>query len=199
MDLLIDTYGTFIGCTGERLVLRLPSKGKYKKKRIEKEYPIRRINKIVILRPSSISTHAVKLALEYEVDIVYLGSFGRPVGRIFSSDSKGLATTRRAQLEVFNDPARALALAKSFVTGKCRNQIYVHALSSSEVRSRFRKADHAGRSRVQDHRGDPTRDRREGSMALLSQKIAASLFVALLSRFFSAVQINFSRMSLNAY
>ena len=51
MDLLIDTYGTFIGSTGERIVLRLPGKGK---KRIAKEYPIRRINKIVILRPSSI-------------------------------------------------------------------------------------------------------------------------------------------------
>ena len=28
MDLLIDTYGTFIGSTGERLVLRLPSRRK---------------------------------------------------------------------------------------------------------------------------------------------------------------------------
>lgn len=123
MDLLIDTYGTFIGCTGERLILRLPSKGKDKKKRVEKEYPIRHINKIVILRPSSISTHAVKLALEHEVDIVYLGSFGKPVGRIFSSDSRGLATTRRAQLETSSNPAKALALAKSFISGKCKNQI----------------------------------------------------------------------------
>lgn len=120
MDLLIDTYGTYIGSTGERLVLRLPAKGK---KRSKKEYPIRRLKKIVILRPSSISTHAVRLALEHEVDIVYLGSFGKPIGRIFSSDSKGLATTRRAQLEVSTDPARALALAKSFVSGKCKNQI----------------------------------------------------------------------------
>lgn len=71
MDLLIDTYGTYIGCTGERVVLRLPSKSR-NRKRITKEYPIRRLKKIVILRPSSISTHAVKLALEHEVDIVYL-------------------------------------------------------------------------------------------------------------------------------
>lgn len=122
MDLLIDTYGTYIGSAGERLVLRLPSKSKTNK-RITKEYPIRRVDKIVILRPSSISMHAVKLALEHEVDIVYLGAFGRPVGRIFSSDAKGLATTRRAQLEASNDPAKTLALAKAFITGKCRNQI----------------------------------------------------------------------------
>lgn len=124
MDLFIDTYGTYIGCTGERIVLGLPAKDKDgKKKRLKKEYPIRRLSKIVILRPSSISTHAVKLALEHDVDIVYLGAFGKPVGRIFSSESKGIATTRRAQLEVSNDPIRALALAKNFIYAKCRNQI----------------------------------------------------------------------------
>lgn len=142
MDLLIDTYGTYIGSTGERLVLRLPSKTK---KRIQKEYPIRRLKKIVILRPSSISTHAVKLALEHEVDIVYLGAFGKPVGRIFSSDAKGLATTRRAQLEVASDPARSLALAKSFVAGKCRNQItylrYLMAKCGTEFEKAITQAD----------------------------------------------------------
>lgn len=110
MDLLIDTYGTFIGATGERIVLSVPGplppipEGRKRRpkgalanrKRIRKEYPIRRLKKIVILRPSSISMHAVQLALEYEVDIVYLGAFGRPVGRIFSSDAKGLAAARRA-------------------------------------------------------------------------------------------------------
>ncbi len=125
MDLLIDTYGTFIGSTGERIALRFP---KTKKR---KEYPIRRLNKIVILRPSSISTHAVRLAIEHEVDIVYLGSFGKPVGRIFSSDSKGLATMRRGQLVVSSDPIRSFELAKQFVYGKCRNQItYLKFLSA---------------------------------------------------------------------
>jgi CRISPR-associated protein Cas1 len=136
MDLIIDTYGTCIGSTGERIVLGLPARDKNgRKKRVKKEYPVRRLNKIVILRPSSISTHAVKLALEHDIDIVYLGAFGKPVGRIFSSDSKGLATTRRAQLEVSNDPVHALALAKSFVAGKCRNQIsYLRRLMAKEGR-----------------------------------------------------------------
>lgn len=137
MDLLVDTYGTFIGCTGERLVLKLPQKGG---KRRSKEYPIRRLKKIVILRPSSISTHAVKLALEHEVDIVYLGSFSKPLGRIFSSDSKGLATTRRAQLEVSSDPTKALALAKNFITGKCKNQItYLRYLMAKCGADRFKE------------------------------------------------------------
>ncbi len=144
MDLIIDAYGTYIGASGERIVLGLPAKpkaiesgvkptakkkrrkrgeGKAPLKRIKKEYPIRRLEKIVILRPASISTHAVKLAIENDVDIVYLGAFGKPIGRIFGSDSRGLATLRRAQLEASIDPARALLLAKNFITAKCQNQI----------------------------------------------------------------------------
>ncbi len=136
MDLLIDTYGSFIGATGERITVSLPvprkplGGGRRRKRgtavkllRVKKEYPVRRLAKIVILRPSSISMHAVQLALEHEVDIVYLGAFGKPVGRIFSSDPKGLATLRRAQLTTSSDPAKSFELARTFVVGKCRNQI----------------------------------------------------------------------------
>jgi CRISPR/Cas system-associated endonuclease Cas1 len=46
-DLLIDTYGTRIGSSGERIVLSFP------KIEEKKEYPIRRVDKIVILRPKA--------------------------------------------------------------------------------------------------------------------------------------------------
>lgn len=136
MDLLIDTFGTFIGCTGERIVLYLPVKGGKRKK---KEYAIRRLRKILILRPSSISTHAVKLALENEVDIVYLGAFGKPVGRIFSSTPGGIATSRRAQLETSIDPAKSLELSKAFITGKCKNQINYLRYLAAKYRKDFEK------------------------------------------------------------
>lgn len=116
-DLLIDTYGTRIGVRGERIILSFP------KVEEKKEYPIRRIDKIVILRPASLTTHAVQLALEHDVDIVYLGAFGKPVGRIFSSEPRGLASLRRAQLEISSNPEKSFSLAKAFVKGKCANQI----------------------------------------------------------------------------
>lgn len=115
MDLLINTYGTRIRSSGERIVLAFPKGGK-------KEYPIRRLEKIIILRPSSISTGAVELALEHDVDIVYLGSFGKPVGRIFPSVPRGLTQLRRRQLEVASS-FHAFELAKAFVSGKGGNQI----------------------------------------------------------------------------
>lgn len=117
MDILIDTYGTRIGATGERIQLSFP------RVREKKEYPIRRVGKIVILRPASLTTNAVQLALEHDVDIVYLGAFGKPIGRIFSSEPKGLASIRKAQLEASNSPERSFELAKTFVKGKCANQI----------------------------------------------------------------------------
>ncbi|MDE1966548.1 MAG: CRISPR-associated endonuclease Cas1 [Patescibacteria group bacterium] len=116
-DLLIDTYGTRIGASGERIVLSFP------KTTEKKEYPIRRLGKIVILRPASLTTHAVQLALEHDVDIVYLGAFGKPVGRIFPSDPKGIASLRKAQLKVSGDRDKSFELAKAFVKGKCSNQI----------------------------------------------------------------------------
>lgn len=68
MDILINTFGTRIRSTGERIVLVFPKTNK------KREYAARRIEKIIILRPSSISTGAVQLALEH--DIVYFGSWG---------------------------------------------------------------------------------------------------------------------------
>jgi CRISPR-associated protein Cas1 len=117
MDLLIDTFGTKIGSSGERIVLTFPN---IKEK---KEYPVRRVSKIVILRPASLTTNAVQLALEHDVDIVYLGAFGKPIGRIFSSEPKGLASLRKAQLEISNNLEKSYDLARSFVKGKCGNQI----------------------------------------------------------------------------
>jgi CRISPR-associated protein Cas1 len=117
MDLLIDTYGTKIGTTGERIALSFPD---IKEK---KEYPIRRLDKIVILRPASLTTHAVQLALAHDVDIVYLGAFGRPMGRFFSSEPKGLASIRKSQLEISNSHEKSFDLAKVLVQGKCANQI----------------------------------------------------------------------------
>ena len=101
MDLLINTFGTRIRSSGERIVLALPVTAKYKMK---KEYPIRALEEIIILRPSSISTGAVQLALEAGVDIVYLNSFGTPVGRIFSSGPKGMAELRKAQVVFSSSP-----------------------------------------------------------------------------------------------
>jgi CRISPR-associated protein Cas1 len=116
MALLINTYGTRIRSSGERITLNFPNDQK------KKEYSARRIEKIIILRPSSISMGTVQLAIENNIDIVYLGSFGKPAGRIFPSNPKGVTELRRAQLSVANS-TKTFSLAKTIVKGKTKNQI----------------------------------------------------------------------------
>lgn len=138
MDLLINTYGTRIRSSGERIVLKFP------KRTSIKEYSIRSIKRIVILRPSSISANAVKLALDHNIDIVFLGDFGKPIGRVFPSAPKGIAKIRRGQLEVANSP-QSFEIAKQLVMGKIRNQLaFLRLLSTSYHRSIDREIDQVG-------------------------------------------------------
>jgi len=121
MDLIIKSYGTRIRARGERIIVAEPGyKRNYK---VKKEIAAKSIDKIVILRPSSISTDAVKLAIKHEVDIVYLNYFGDTVGRIFPSEPKGTAALRKAQALFVSSPAKALELARTLVLGKGANQV----------------------------------------------------------------------------
>ena len=120
MDLIIKTYGARIRSRGERIVVVEPG---YKRNyRVKKEIAAKTLDKIVILRPSSISTDAVRLAIKHEVDIVYLNYFGDTVGRIFPSEPKGTAALRKAQALFVSSPFKALGLAKALVIGKGANQ-----------------------------------------------------------------------------
>ena len=116
MDLLVNTYGTRIRSSGERIVLWFP------RTNTKREFAARRVEKIIILRPSSISTSAVQLALDHDIDIVYLGSFGTPIGRVFPSHPKGITELRRAQLAAASS-GKAFDIAQQLVRGKTANQI----------------------------------------------------------------------------
>ncbi|HLD86261.1 MAG TPA: CRISPR-associated endonuclease Cas1 [Patescibacteria group bacterium] len=86
-----------------------------------KKYPIRHLSKIIIARPASITTGAVQLALEYDVDIFYLGNFAMPYGRIYSSKPGRLSDVKRSQVKKA-DSAIATEIAKRFVAGKISQQ-----------------------------------------------------------------------------
>ncbi|MBI2675207.1 MAG: CRISPR-associated endonuclease Cas1 [Candidatus Aenigmarchaeota archaeon] len=116
MDIIINRFGTRIRKSGERIVLFDP-KGK-----TEKEFPVRKISKIIVLAPSSISAGAVSLALEYDIDIVFLGKFGMPVGRLIPSKKGSLSLIRQRQAEAANSGMAAI-LAKKFIEAKGNAQL----------------------------------------------------------------------------
>lgn len=116
MDLIVSQYGTRIRKPGERIVLFNPKTNK------SREYPARKLAKILVLRPSSISTGAVSLALDFDIDIVFLGRYGMPVGRGFPSKGGNLTLIRQKQVEASNSVI-ATSLAKKFVESKGVSQL----------------------------------------------------------------------------
>lgn len=96
MQLIINTPGTFI--TQKDECLRLKQK--------EKVFDISplKVESIVITNQAMISTQAVVMALEHNIDIIFLDRFGDPLGRVWFSKMGSTALIRRKQLEAATDP-----------------------------------------------------------------------------------------------
>ncbi|MEM2955071.1 MAG: CRISPR-associated endonuclease Cas1 [Candidatus Nanoarchaeia archaeon] len=116
MQIIVDNYGTFIGKTGNRFIIKT-------KKNVE-EISADKIDQIIILKASSVSTAAIKLACENNIDIVYLDSLGKPYARIYPCKLGGTTLTRRRQAEIANT-GRTLKISIPIVQSKIRNQIYL--------------------------------------------------------------------------
>lgn len=114
MQLVINTPGTFI--TQKDECFRL--------KQGEKSFDVSplKVESIVISNQAMISTQAVVLALEHNIDVVFLDRYGDPVGRIWFSKMGSTALVRRRQLEAAEGDL-GLQLVCELVTQKLENQL----------------------------------------------------------------------------
>lgn len=115
MQLIINEYGAFVGKKANRFEV--------KRDDTVDEFPADDVEQIVIAKASSISSGAVKLAMEKNIDIVFLGKFGMPAGRIYPCKLGGTTLTRRIQLEASADE-RGFGVSSKLVQAKIRNQAY---------------------------------------------------------------------------
>jgi len=113
MQLVINTPGTFISQKDE--CFRLKQK--------EKMFDISplKVESIVITNQAMLSTQAVVLALEHNIDIIFLDKFGDPLGRVWFSKMGSTALIRRKQLEVAEMP-HGLELVLQMIRQKMENQ-----------------------------------------------------------------------------
>src|SRR3989338_3492085 len=126
MDLIVNQFGTRVRRAGERIVLFDP------KRNTSKQFPARKVSKLVILAPSSLSSGAVDLALAHDIDIVFLGKFGMQIGRLVPSKQEALALLRQKQAEASGTEV-ATAFAKAFLSAKGAAQIgLLRTLSETE-------------------------------------------------------------------
>jgi len=123
MQLVIQRPGTFI--TKKDDIFR------FKNKEDKLDVSPLKIESIVISNKAMISTQAIVLALEHNIDIIFLDHFGDPIGRVWFPKMGSTALIRRKQLEAANNGI-GLNLVKDMIRQKLDNQAkFLKKLSNS--------------------------------------------------------------------
>jgi len=113
--LYVTDVGSYLKKSGNRIIIE-------KNKQILNSIPIEKLESIVLLGPSNVSTPLTMELLERDIPVTWLSSTGKFFGRLEST--AGIDIQRqRAQFRRGDDREFCLHLAKSFVTAKIRNSM----------------------------------------------------------------------------
>jgi CRISPR-associated protein Cas1 len=82
----------------------------------------KRISSIIISNAAQITTDSIQLALEYNIDIVFLDKFGNPYGRIWLPKLGSTTYIRRRLLEIYQND-EGLQFVKTWLLRKTKNQL----------------------------------------------------------------------------
>ncbi|MEO0053718.1 MAG: CRISPR-associated endonuclease Cas1 [candidate division WOR-3 bacterium] len=114
MNLVINTWGAFLQKNGE--LFRVKTEDRVA------EISARKVSSIIIATAATITTDALKLAIENNIDIVFVDEYGEPYARIWHSRFGSTTEIRRRQLGIAEADA-GLELALAWVRRKLDNQI----------------------------------------------------------------------------
>ncbi len=113
MELILNTFGTSLSRDNEGLVIcnhdgcqRIPVSG---------------IRSIQISRGAQISSDAVLLAMENEIEVLFMDKAGNPIGRIWSPKYGSVSTIRKGQIS-FTFGHEAIGWIKGVISKKLENQ-----------------------------------------------------------------------------
>ncbi len=115
MQLIINQFGTFVGKKENRFTIAYND--------VKDEHSADKVDQIKVLCASSISSEAVKLAVNNNIDIVFLGKFGEPYARIYPCKLGGTTLTRKEQARAYLNE-KGTYLVKKFLEAKIRNQLF---------------------------------------------------------------------------
>lgn len=114
MQLVINTRGSFLKKQNNCFLVKNEDK--------IFEVSEKKVDSILITTSATLTTDAIKFAVENNIDIVFLDNFGDPYGRVWHSKLGSTTYIRRRQLEI-SEQSEGFRLAKSWVEQKIENQI----------------------------------------------------------------------------
>lgn len=113
MELILNTFGTSLNRDNEGFVIT----SKDGRQRI----PATGITSIQISRGAQITSDAVLLAIDREIEVLFMDKSGQPLGRIWSSKYGSVSTIRKGQLS-FTFSKDAVKWIKDTIQRKIENQ-----------------------------------------------------------------------------
>jgi CRISPR-associated protein Cas1 len=114
MQLVINNPGSYIRKRGECFLLKNEDE--------ELEVSVRKVKQLLITAHVMLTSDVVELAIENNIDIIFLNYYGKPYGRVWHSKLGSINTIRRKQLFLEDHPY-GLLLVKSWISTKIENQI----------------------------------------------------------------------------
>jgi CRISP-associated protein Cas1 len=124
MELILNTFGTALRIeNGQFMVIHPDGKQSIKPDKLKS---------IIISKGASISSDAALLAIENEIDVMFVDGTGTPAGRVWGIRYGSISNIRRKQLEFLYSP-RAVSWVKELLIRKTDNQVgLLLALSPGE-------------------------------------------------------------------
>lgn len=113
MDLVINTFGVSLTRDNEGFVISSHDG--------VQKIPVTGIRSIQLGKGAQISSDAVLLAVENEIEIIFIGKSGMPMGRIWSPKYGSVSTIRKGQL-TFTFDHDAVVWIKDVISKKIQNQ-----------------------------------------------------------------------------
>lgn len=113
MELIINTFGTSLTRNGDGFVIN----GKDGSHRV----PSESVSSILIGKGVQITSDAVMLAVEKEIEVLFVSKSGDPVGRVWSPKYGSVSTIRKGQLN-FSYSKEAVEWIKNIIMKKIENQ-----------------------------------------------------------------------------
>lgn len=134
MDLVLNTFGVSLSRDNEGFVV-LSKEGKQR-------IPVSGITSIQISRGAQITSDAVLLAIEKEIEVLFMDRSGYPLGRVWSSKYGSISTIRKGQLN-FVSSKDAVVWIKDVLSRKMENQqalLLMMCADSSDLENRIKKS-----------------------------------------------------------
>lgn len=116
MKLVLNTPGLYLCRRGECFQIQSENE--------KKEFAAVKVDQIMITTHAALTTDAIELALENNIDIIFLKGTGQPMGRVWHSKLGSISTIRRKQL-FLQENSFGLQLVKEWLVEKMDNQIRV--------------------------------------------------------------------------